>query len=322
MKKALRITLFIAVLPTLSYSQTTSAADLLKDIDAQGSLWSANKSFLLEADFVAQVHKPETGHFTWKWSGKELWQEETTLADFHQIAVRNEDKTFTARNLAYTPLPIREIHEVFNVPHVTSDKWDIAKAKLKVHGSQECIELRNPSHGEWKREICASADSKQVFSDETTTPVEVRRREFSDYQPFLNNNIPRKLKLIIDGVPVLTVVVTLLEERSYAANDFVPPANSTVRRTCAKMVPPKAITHPDPIYPPSERVMHVNGTSIVSVAVLPDGSVSDVYLVGSSYHDMDVITQQIVKTWKFKPAMCGTEPVTADIQVQVNFRTR
>lgn len=271
---------------------------------------------------MAQIHKPETGHFTWKWSGKELWQEETTLADFHQVAVRKEDKTFTARNLAYAPLPLREIHEVFNAPHVAPDKWDIAKAKLKLRGSLECIELRNPSHGDWKREICVSADTKQVSSDETTTPTEVRRREFSDYQSFLNNSIPRKLTLTIDGVPVLTVVVTLLEERMYKTDDFVAPANSTVRRTCANMTWPKAIRTPDPVYPPSERVMHVNGTSIVSVTVLPDGSVSNVYLVGSSYHDMDAVTQQIVKTWKFKPAMCGTEPVTADIQVQVNFRMR
>jgi TonB family protein len=321
-KKILGTTLLALVLSAVGSSQTRSAADLLSDIDAQGSLWSTNRPFLLEADFVAQVHKPETGHFTWKWSAKDLWREETTLADFHQVAVRKADETFTARNLAYAPLPLREIHEVFNAPHIGADKWDVAKAKLKIHGNQECIELHNPTHSDWRREICVSADTMQVASDETITPAEVRRREFSDYQPFLNSSIPRTLKLTIDGVAVLTVVVTLLEERSFTANEFVAPANATVRRTCANMTWPKAIKTPSPIYPPSEKVMHVNGTSIVSVTVLPDGSVSEVYLVGSSYHDMDAITQQIVKTWKFKPAMCGTEPVTADIQVQVNFRTR
>jgi TonB family protein len=321
-KKILNIILFALVLSAAGFSQTPSAADLLKDIDAQGSLWSADKPFLLQADVATQLHTTETGHVTWKWSSKELWQEETTLADFHQITVRKGDDTYTARNLKYTPLPIREIHEVFRAPLVQPDKWKIGKVRAKEHGNQECLELRSTSSGDWKREICVSSDTRQVISDETMTSTEVRRGEFSDYQPFLSSSIPRTLKLTINEVPVLTVVVTSLEERSYAANEFAPPANSIVRRTCAKMVPPKVLKDPSPTYPSSERVRQLNGTSVISVTVLPDGSVSDVYLVGSSYHDMDEVTQQIVKTWKFKPAMCGTEAVTADIQVQVNFRMR
>jgi TonB family protein len=71
-----------------------------------------------------------------------------------------------------------------------------------------------------------------------------------------------------------------------------------------------------------ERASHHTGTSIVSLTVLPDGSVDDVHLIGSSYPGMNEITQQIVKEWKFKPAMCGSEPVATDIEVDVNFRLR
>jgi len=321
-EKILSIILFALVLSATGFSQTPSAADLLKDISAQGSLWSPDKPFLLQADFATRLHTTETGHVTQKWSSKELWQEETTLADFHQITVRKDDDTYTARNLKYTPLPIREIHEVFGAPLVPADKWKTGKVKAKEHGTQECLELHSTSNGDWKREICVSSDTRQIISDETIALAETRRREFSDYQPFLSSSIPRTLKLTINNVPVLTVVVTSLEQRSYAANEFAPPANAIVRRTCANMVHPKVIKAPDPVYPPSEGEKHIGGTSIVSVTVLPDGSVTDVYLIGSSYHDMDEVTQQIVKTWKFKPAMCGTEAVTVDIQVQVNFRTR
>ena len=116
------------------------------------------------------------------------------------------------------------------------------------------------------------------------------------------------------------MVVTSLEERSYAANEFAPPANAIVRRTCANMVHPKVIKAPDPVYPPSEGEKHIGGTSIVSVTVLPDGSVTDVYLIGSSYHDMDEVTQQIVKTWKFKPALRNGTPVPVRVMVEVQFR--
>jgi outer membrane biosynthesis protein TonB len=35
---------------------------------------------------------------------------------------------------------------------------------------------------------------------------------------------------------------------------------------------------------------------------------------------MDDATLETLKRWKFKPAMCGAEPVVADIQVVVSFR--
>jgi hypothetical protein len=37
---------------------------------------------------------------------------------------------------------------------------------------------------------------------------------------------------------------------------------------------------------------------------------------------MDSVSQQILQTWKFKPAMCGDEPVASDIHVDVTFHPR
>ena len=51
-----------------------------------------------------------------------------------------------------------------------------------------------------------------------------------------------------------------------------------------------------------------------------DGSVTDIHLVGSSARSLDDATMQTLKGWKFKPAMCGTEPVVSDIHVVVSFR--
>ena len=50
--------------------------------------------------------------------------------------------------------------------------------------------------------------------------------------------------------------------------------------------------------------------------------VDDVQLIGRAGREMDQVTQEIVKTWKFKPAMCGNEPVAYDITVEVAFRIR
>jgi outer membrane biosynthesis protein TonB len=44
--------------------------------------------------------------------------------------------------------------------------------------------------------------------------------------------------------------------------------------------------------------------------------------MGKSAHSMDESTLQTLKSWKFKPAMCGAEPVVSDMEVVVSFRIK
>ena len=310
-------TSLIFVFSIASFCQSTATADALKAINKRDDLW--NSSFHLEADFVAQLTKPETGHLTWNWSTKDSWYREISLGKYHEIRVRKGDQLFIARNAVFTPLPVLEIDQLFAKPSVRFDKWEVKKARRA--DAQNCLELEFIPGGHWKREICISSDKNDVLSDESRDNAEVIRKEFGDYQPFLAYRYPHELKLIQNGGPVLRIVVTLLEEQTYTSG-FTPPPNATVWRTCDDIIPPKAVKMPDPTYPPAELEKHVGGTSVVSLTVLPDGSVSDVHLIGSSNADMDEATQQILKKWEFKPAMCGDEPVASDIQVRVNFRTR
>ena len=62
------------------------------------------------------------------------------------------------------------------------------------------------------------------------------------------------------------------------------------------------------------------GDTIVAMTILTDGSVSGIQLVGSAARSMDDATLQTLRSWKFKPAMCGADPVVSDIEVVVSFR--
>lgn len=62
------------------------------------------------------------------------------------------------------------------------------------------------------------------------------------------------------------------------------------------------------------------GDSIVSMTVLADGTATDFQLIGSATHAMDQSTLDTLKKWKFKPAMCGSEPVVSDVEVIISFR--
>jgi TonB family protein len=58
-----------------------------------------------------------------------------------------------------------------------------------------------------------------------------------------------------------------------------------------------------------------------AMTVLTDGSVTDIQLLGKATQSMDDATLQTLKGWRFKPAMCGADPVISDIVVvAVSFR--
>ncbi len=80
------------------------------------------------------------------------------------------------------------------------------------------------------------------------------------------------------------------------------------------------IRTPNPLYPKSASQNRISGDTTVAMTVLTDGSVTDIQLVGSSGHSLDDATLNTLRTWKFKPAMCGNEPVVSDIHVVVSFR--
>lgn len=316
--------LVVSLMAGECFAQMPSAGDqLLEQINSLSDIRSANQPFQLEADFTIQLTTPQSGHLSWKWSAKDLWRQEITMGSFSEAQVRNGDSLFTSRNISFTPMHIFELQGLLSVSSIHPDQWQVKKAKQHgQEGSEECLELRSvPSrlHG-WKRQVCIDRASKDLLSDELQSESELRRKEFGDYQPFGDHRYPHTLKLAIDGSTVVKVTVRSLEAKSFDAALFTPPPNAVVRLACENIVPPVAIKTPDPSYPPSALQSRVTGTSVVSLTVLADGSVDNVSLIGSSTRDMDAVTQQIVKTWKFKPAMCGDVPVLADIEVRVNFR--
>jgi periplasmic protein TonB len=91
------------------------------------------------------------------------------------------------------------------------------------------------------------------------------------------------------------------------------------RRRRASAIPLKT---PEPAYPKSASQNGMFGDTVVSMTVLTDGSVDDIQLMGRSAHSMDESTLQTLKSWKFKPAMCGAEPVVSDMEVVVSFRIK
>ena len=87
---------------------------------------------------------------------------------------------------------------------------------------------------------------------------------------------------------------------------------------------PYLVSTPKPISYPRWAVQeNWEGNFVVAVEILTDGSVGRSMVMKSTGHsNLDETVTQIVKTWKFHPAMKGDEPVVECVQVPIAFRLR
>ena len=80
---------------------------------------------------------------------------------------------------------------------------------------------------------------------------------------------------------------------------------------------------PAPEYPLVARQAGWEGTVVVQVEVLPDGTAGGVTVYQSSGHPaLDQAAVKAVKTWRFVPAMDGNFPVRSLVRIPVKFDLR
>jgi protein TonB len=298
--------------------ELTSAGNLV-DIRAADA-----KPFQLEISFSAQSNFPQDGHLTMKWAAKDLWRLQVTMGDYQQLEVRKGDTRYISRNGRFTPIRISELLDLVAILPGQPEEWEVNKVKhgMRDGSESDCLEVRARSRhlGNSERQVCIDRTTKEVLSIDVKDGSDVRRKEFADYQGFRTHRYPQQLTLTVNGSVALKAQVVSLREASFDEGDFVPPPGAIVRRQCENMTVPVPIKTPDPAYPRSAAQNRMMGNSVVSLTVLPNGSVDNVQLIGSAGHEMDQVTKEIIKTWKFKPAMCGNEAVAYDIRVDMRFR--
>jgi TonB family protein len=319
-KVTLAIVLLVSGLPLLSSSSANPAAQqLLVTAKQQASLFHDQTSAIqLDVDFLVQINVPTQGHLTLKWQAKDRWWRSIATGNFKEIEIRNGDRLYTSRNIGFTPIRIGELISLLQFAE-GSESLLAKKQKERVEDGIEMVCIR--VEGGKTHEVCVNSGSHEILSDEwQEEPDERRREQYSDYFDFSGHRYPRKLQLLISGNKVISANVDNLATIAFDEALLVPPKGAIERRQCADMKHAVAVKTPDPMYPKSAVQNRLIGDTTVAMTVLTDGSVSDIRLVGSATHSMDDATLQTLRSWRFKPAMCGTEPVVSDIHVVVSFR--
>jgi TonB family protein len=82
---------------------------------------------------------------------------------------------------------------------------------------------------------------------------------------------------------------------------------------------PRAISTPDPDYPPTERKAKHAGNVVVQVLVNVDGSVGQVSVKHGMNPKLDQSALDAIKKWKFAPARLVGVPIPALVDVEVGF---
>jgi len=62
------------------------------------------------------------------------------------------------------------------------------------------------------------------------------------------------------------------------------------------------------------------GDSTVVMTILADGTVGDAQVIARAGKKLDQANLDNLKQWRFKPAMCGSEPVVSEIQITTTVR--
>jgi TonB family protein len=277
--------------------------------------------FELDVDYTAQQNLPTQGHLSLKWKSKEEWWRYVELGDFKQIDIRNHGWLYTTRNGSSTPMRVRQLIQLLQFAQDAKDLVADKPQQMTEYGAQvTCVREKKKGTKDTPHRVCLNA-AHEISSDTWwDLPDSPTREEFADYTDFAGHRYPKSLQLVENASRAIKVTVKTLEARAFNDVLLTKPDGAIERRQCDDWKPPKALKTPDPPYPPAARWNGSMGDSVVSMTVLADGSATDFQLIGNATHAMDQSTLDTLKKWKFKPAMCGSEPVVSDVEVIVSFR--
>ena len=297
------------------YIASNLGAQLHFAANQQHDIFHGLRSFQLDVDFTAQLNVPTLGHLTVRWKDEEHWWMRVSLAGFEQIEIQDREWTYTARNLGFTPIRVQEL---MGLVHLTDPgryrggKW---KARIQNGVRLRCIHAAREDNKADLHEICLDAASDDILSHYWEQgPDGIRREIFSDYFDFEGHRYPRRLQLEVNGSRVIKADVASLVAADFNEALLMPPEGAIPRRHCPGMRYAQAVAQPHMPF------VGVQGDSTVVMTILADGTVGDAQVIARGGQRLDQANLDNLKQWRFKPAMCGSEPIVSEIQITTSIR--
>ena len=279
---------------------------------------SSGSPFDLEIDFTAQSREPTSGHLSVKWQSKNHWWSKVAVGGFEQTTIRNGEMEYTVRSFGYTP---EMVGELFNLLGFEASPFKHSATSQKgrtVDGvAATCVETQNRAGKGHNRESCFGTATHELLREDWEVGQDEKDIEtFADYSAYEGAVYPKKFQLLKNGEESISASVTTLESAAFDPALLVPSKGAIERRKCDGMKPPVQITQ----FAPNFERPRVQGNFRAAITILADGSVGDIDVIHSGGAAMDKASLEAAKKYKFKPAMCGSDPVVADTEIEFTVR--
>jgi len=311
---------------TLLASETPATQNLLDVAKRQAALLSdSDRPFVMDVDFTVQLLSPTQGHLRLRWAAKDRWWSRVSMGKFEQVEFQTGERTYTSRNIDFTPRQIAELMDLLHVDNTAYEKVVVRSDNERTEGGvrMDCLAVQIPDKVKHPQfEVCVDSTTHDITSwmekyDNYSRDI-VYRKQFSDFAPFGGHRYPRKFEKLKDGHLIMSASVTDLQESPLDPKLLIPPAGAIERRTCPGEKAPEMLDQASVEYD-----FHIRGPSetVLQITVQADGTISNVQIVGTEGKAQIDAVMAAIKQTKFKPAMCGTEPVVADMYVSYEFDT-
>jgi TonB family protein len=248
-----------------------------------------------------------------------FWREDLRLPDYGVETISDEKKVWTLRSTEVEPGLVTDTLKLINAspsmrpfPNfaVRKNAKEIKKQTRDNH-PLTCIESA------LKYETC--------FDDATGVMVsqsfQQARWEYKDFEDFHGKLVPRKMRYLWNGQPLIDATVTGIEDVVPDPKLFVPGPGYVEEPYCqGPITPPKLLHTEDPAYPAAYKGK-VHDTVVVAVKLRlgVDGIARDGIVIKTSKSEFDDEALKAVYRWRFEPWKCDGVPLARDITVQVSF---
>lgn len=150
---------------------------------------------------------------------------------------------------------------------------------------------------------------------------------YGQNRKFQNHNFADQITISYVGAK--RVVATLKDLTEVPADDpsFTPSPDakeyvSQMTRTVSPLIQIPTLTlikRVDPVYPPSARAAHVEGTVVVQATIAKDGTMKDAKVISSPSDALSEAALDAVRQWLYKPNIVNGQPTEIHTKISVTF---
>jgi TonB family protein len=255
------------------------------------------------------------GTYIYSQADLDHWREEVRVADFSEVRVANSPKLLVQRS---TPGESPIIAMMFDAIHREVFLHGKAEEQLKSvkqradNGRKSvCARLSIKEHG--SRELCFDVNTNDLLSYES-------RGQIFRYEYSANGaRVPSVITATEDknNWIQLTLEMPLMAS---PAPDLNLPAAAQPLGWCSEMMDETIARRVTPRYPETARQNKIQGTTLLSAVIEPDGSVTINGVVRSAGKELDAASIEGVRQWQYHPATCGGRPVRKEVIITTNFQ--